>query len=97
VVTFNASATQTGVQAVLDALDFSNSNAAPLSGVRAAVFHFTDGNGNASRPVAKDVIVTPAAAIKDLGGPVTYTGCWRIHSASLKRRRSPSGGKTRSC
>jgi hypothetical protein len=72
VVTFNASATKTGVQAVLDAVDFSNTNVAPLPGVRVAVFKFTDGNGNASRPATKEVIVDPAAAITNLGGPVTY-------------------------
>ncbi len=72
-VSFNATATQAEVQAVLDAVAFSNANAAPPTGARVVVFQFTDGNGSASAPASKLVQVTLGASITQLGGPVVYT------------------------
>ncbi len=72
VVTFNSTATQASIQAVLDDVAFSNSSANPETGARVVVFQFTDGNGSASLPACKLVQVTLGASITDLGGPVVY-------------------------
>ena len=47
------------LQAVLNAVAYSNSNSTLAAGLRKAVFQFTDGNGSASLPVGKSIQVTP--------------------------------------
>jgi len=60
VMTFNSSATRAGVQAVLEAVTFSNSSTSPLPGTRLATFQFTDGNGGESLGAIEFVNVTQA-------------------------------------
>ena len=77
-ITFNSSATQAGVQAVLNQIAYSNTSANPRAGNNDVIFKFTDGIGNTSpfRYVQR-VNVVPSAAITGIGSPVTY-----IHGGS---------------
>lgn len=72
VVAFNSSATQTGIQAVLDQVSYSNTNASVNPGGRAVILKFTDGTGFVSAPAFQLIQITPAALVSNLGPPVQY-------------------------
>ncbi len=52
-LTFNAAATETAVQRVLQSVTFFNSDSVVTGGNRVVTFSFVDGNGMASEPVTK--------------------------------------------